>query len=177
MASGTRKSRKARMAAARASAFGCTAPSISGFGNDSYLSYLGDLGATHLNKPIVGMAATPDGGLAVIAYAPTVVNAIAGGTQVLDVNQIGTAGPLQERTVARERGARQPGVGQDRGLAGSCLAAGTEGLASEDGAGVDRLAVVEALLLPHEIAGHEEPPERPFGHDIAREHPTEQAVV
>jgi len=35
---------------------------ISGFGNDSYLIYLGNLGATALNAPIVGMATTPDGG-------------------------------------------------------------------------------------------------------------------
>jgi hypothetical protein len=36
--------------------------SISGFGNDNYLSYLGTLAATTLNAPIVGMATTPDGG-------------------------------------------------------------------------------------------------------------------
>jgi len=36
--------------------------SITGFGNDSYLSYLGTLAATDLNQPIVGMATTPDGG-------------------------------------------------------------------------------------------------------------------
>ena len=36
--------------------------SISGFGNDNYLTYLGALGATMLNAPIVGMATTPDGG-------------------------------------------------------------------------------------------------------------------
>ena len=35
---------------------------ITGFGNDNYLSYLGTLGATILNAPIVGMATTPDGG-------------------------------------------------------------------------------------------------------------------
>ena len=35
---------------------------ITGFGNDSYLNYLGDLSVTPLNKPIVGMAITPDGG-------------------------------------------------------------------------------------------------------------------
>ena len=32
------------------------------FGNDSYLNYLGDLSTVSLNKPIVGMAQTPDGG-------------------------------------------------------------------------------------------------------------------
>jgi hypothetical protein len=36
--------------------------SLGGFGNDSYLDYLGDLSATTLNQPIVGMATTPDGG-------------------------------------------------------------------------------------------------------------------
>jgi hypothetical protein len=35
---------------------------LTGFGNDSYLDYLGDLSATKLNRPIVGLAATPDGG-------------------------------------------------------------------------------------------------------------------
>ena len=35
---------------------------ISGFGNDNYLVYLGDLSATLLNQPIVGMAQTADGG-------------------------------------------------------------------------------------------------------------------
>jgi hypothetical protein len=35
---------------------------ISGFGNDNYLIYLGDLSVTALNEPIVGMAVTPDGG-------------------------------------------------------------------------------------------------------------------
>ena len=35
---------------------------ISGFGNDDYLVYLGDLSATILNRPIVGMVTTPDGG-------------------------------------------------------------------------------------------------------------------
>ncbi len=35
---------------------------IYGFGNDNYLNYLGDLSATTLNQPIVGMAITPDGG-------------------------------------------------------------------------------------------------------------------
>jgi hypothetical protein len=35
---------------------------ISGFGNDNYLTYLGDLSATPLNQPIVGMAQTADGG-------------------------------------------------------------------------------------------------------------------
>ncbi len=35
---------------------------IGGFGNDSYLSYLGDLSATPLNQSVVGMAQTPDGG-------------------------------------------------------------------------------------------------------------------
>jgi len=35
---------------------------ISGFGNDSYLTCLGTLAATVLNAPIVGMATTPDGG-------------------------------------------------------------------------------------------------------------------
>jgi hypothetical protein len=35
---------------------------ISGFGNDNYLTYLGNLGATALAAPIVGMATTPDGG-------------------------------------------------------------------------------------------------------------------
>jgi hypothetical protein len=35
---------------------------ISGFGNDNYLIYLGDLSVTPLNKPIVGMAITPNGG-------------------------------------------------------------------------------------------------------------------
>jgi hypothetical protein len=36
--------------------------SLAGFGNDSYLSYLGDLSTVSLNQPIVGMATTPDGG-------------------------------------------------------------------------------------------------------------------
>jgi hypothetical protein len=36
--------------------------SLAGFGNDSYLNYLGDLSTLGLNKPIVGMATTPDGG-------------------------------------------------------------------------------------------------------------------
>jgi hypothetical protein len=35
---------------------------ISAFGNDNYLVYLGDLSASTLNQPIVGMATTPDGG-------------------------------------------------------------------------------------------------------------------
>ncbi len=35
---------------------------ITGFGNDSYLSYLGDLSVTTLNRPVVGMAQTSDGG-------------------------------------------------------------------------------------------------------------------
>ena len=35
--------------------------SINGFGNDSYLNYLGSLATTQLNQPIVGMAITPDG--------------------------------------------------------------------------------------------------------------------
>src|SRR5665213_745167 len=35
---------------------------ISPYGNDAFLSYLGDLSATPLNQPIVGMAQTPDGG-------------------------------------------------------------------------------------------------------------------
>ena len=35
---------------------------ITGFGNDDFLTYLGDLSATNLNRPIVGMAVTPDGG-------------------------------------------------------------------------------------------------------------------
>jgi hypothetical protein len=34
---------------------------VTGFGNDSYLNYLGDLSGTPLNKPVVGMAITPDG--------------------------------------------------------------------------------------------------------------------
>ena len=34
---------------------------LSGFGNDAYLCYLGDLSATPINQPIVGMAITPDG--------------------------------------------------------------------------------------------------------------------
>jgi hypothetical protein len=36
--------------------------SITSFGNDSYLSYLGDLSTTALNRPVVGMAQTHDGG-------------------------------------------------------------------------------------------------------------------
>jgi hypothetical protein len=36
--------------------------SLAGFGNDSYLEYLGDLSTSTLNQPIVGMAKTPDGG-------------------------------------------------------------------------------------------------------------------
>jgi hypothetical protein len=36
--------------------------SLTGFGNDSYLNYLGDLSTVDLNQPIVGMATTPDGG-------------------------------------------------------------------------------------------------------------------
>ena len=35
---------------------------ITGYGNDSYLNYLGDLSAYPLNQPIVGMAQTSDGG-------------------------------------------------------------------------------------------------------------------
>ncbi len=35
---------------------------ITSFGNDSYLSYLGDLSVSALNRPIVGMAQTHDGG-------------------------------------------------------------------------------------------------------------------
>jgi len=35
---------------------------MTGFGNDNYLAYLGDLSLSTLNKPIVGMAITPDGG-------------------------------------------------------------------------------------------------------------------
>ena len=35
---------------------------ISPYGNDAFLSYLGDLSATPLNQPIVGMAQTSDGG-------------------------------------------------------------------------------------------------------------------
>jgi len=35
---------------------------ITSFGNDSYLSYLGDLSVSALNQPIVGMAQTHDGG-------------------------------------------------------------------------------------------------------------------
>jgi hypothetical protein len=35
---------------------------ISGFGNDNFLAYLGDLSATTLNSPIVGMATTADDG-------------------------------------------------------------------------------------------------------------------
>ncbi len=35
---------------------------LSGFGNDNYLTYLGNLGLANLNAPVVGMAVTPDGG-------------------------------------------------------------------------------------------------------------------
>jgi hypothetical protein len=35
---------------------------IGGFGNDEYLSYLGDLSVSALNRPVVGMAQTHDGG-------------------------------------------------------------------------------------------------------------------
>ena len=35
--------------------------SLAGFGNDSYLNYLGDLTQTNLNAPIKGMDITPDG--------------------------------------------------------------------------------------------------------------------
>jgi hypothetical protein len=35
---------------------------LAGFANDSYLNYLGDLTTVDLNKPIVGMATTRDGG-------------------------------------------------------------------------------------------------------------------
>jgi len=35
--------------------------SLAGFGNDSFLDYLGDLSTTPLNKPVVGMAITPSG--------------------------------------------------------------------------------------------------------------------
>ena len=35
--------------------------SLAGFGNDSYLNYLGDLTQVPLNGPVVGMATTPDG--------------------------------------------------------------------------------------------------------------------
>ena len=35
---------------------------LTGFGNDSYLTYLGDLSFVALNQPIVGMAQTADGG-------------------------------------------------------------------------------------------------------------------
>jgi hypothetical protein len=35
---------------------------LTGFGNDSYLNYLGDLSVDNLNQPIVGMATTPDDG-------------------------------------------------------------------------------------------------------------------
>jgi len=35
---------------------------LTGFGNDSYLNYLGDLSFVQLNQPIVGMAQTADGG-------------------------------------------------------------------------------------------------------------------
>jgi hypothetical protein len=35
---------------------------LTGFGDDSYLNYLGDLSVDNLNQPIVGMATTPDGG-------------------------------------------------------------------------------------------------------------------
>ena len=35
---------------------------ITGFGNDQYLDYLGDLSSGPLNQPIVGMAQTADGG-------------------------------------------------------------------------------------------------------------------
>jgi len=35
---------------------------ITGFGNDNYLNYLGDLSAFALNQPVVGMAQTADGG-------------------------------------------------------------------------------------------------------------------
>jgi hypothetical protein len=35
---------------------------LTGFGNDHYLNYLGDLSATALNKPVVGMAMSADGG-------------------------------------------------------------------------------------------------------------------
>ena len=34
--------------------------SFTGFGNDSYLNYLGDLSTTALNQPVVAMATTPD---------------------------------------------------------------------------------------------------------------------
>jgi hypothetical protein len=36
--------------------------SLGGYGNDAYLAYLGDPSSLHLNKPILGMAITPDGG-------------------------------------------------------------------------------------------------------------------
>jgi hypothetical protein len=36
--------------------------SLASFGNDSYLSYLGDLSFSTLNKPVVGMATRPNGG-------------------------------------------------------------------------------------------------------------------
>jgi hypothetical protein len=35
--------------------------SLAGFGNDSYLNYLGDVTQLDLNGPVVGMATTPDG--------------------------------------------------------------------------------------------------------------------
>ena len=35
---------------------------INGFGNDHFLSYLGDLSDVALNRPVVGTATTPDGG-------------------------------------------------------------------------------------------------------------------
>jgi len=36
--------------------------SLGGFGNNNYLGYLGDLSATPLNAPVVGMGVTPSGG-------------------------------------------------------------------------------------------------------------------
>ena len=40
---------------------------LGGFGNDEFLNYLGDLTTVNLNQPIVGMAATPDGGYWMVA--------------------------------------------------------------------------------------------------------------
>jgi ribosomal protein L24E len=35
---------------------------LGGFGNNSYLTYLGNLGMYNLNAPVIGMSVTPDGG-------------------------------------------------------------------------------------------------------------------
>src|SRR5258708_2311368 len=114
--------------------------------------------------------AEEDGGVSACWQRDLQANALGfpGRRRVLEINEVVAARALHHLPEAAESVRLQLRFGKDCRLAGSCVSCGGKRLAAKDGAGVDRLASLEAGLFRRYVHGEEHTPKGPLRHHIPR---------